>query len=894
MMRAKVRFVMLAVVAAFLGGVPANTETGVVGDRDIIEGQQRERYFKLVKQFDFSESDQHFESTPMHWRRLTGPGLPFLGSGTFDAEVGHTAPPAFHLSTPLENVAFEYTHDDLGVIPGADYLIVGYVRPGRLEHARAVLEACFVDFLGQPIAASARVSEPIASSGANPEPWRRIELVLPGDFPDAALLRLRAMVLQTRVWRDPPVNAIDPIEQQDVHVGAWFDDISIYRLPRAELRLSKPANLTYVDQPTSLIVEVHNTTPEQLSARLIVESASGQPMHAEEMQVPGDRTVPLEAPLPPLPAGEYVARVELTNAFESLLRRSLRFAVLPELDAANRRHGELGVHLEAGRLHDVDTVRTLVQEAGFGAVRIALPMARFHDDPTLSAYYTELSALMHAFTARRIALSAVVMAPDAKEGELGATSTRRYFAHTPNWREQLAPLLARHVGGMLTTWQLGEESLEDGQPPWDADTLSELAALLSRFVSQPRVLISRSLFEPLDARDRDICWWAPPEIPTAQLGSYLQMFTRRSSATRWLRLTPAAPGGLDYASRVSDLIQRLSIAKALDPDRLILTAPFELSDASGKLDWRPREGYTALRTWMHFTGGARGVGALRFGHGGLGLIFTRPEASCMVVWTQALHAETPTEAVYLGPQPIINDLWGRSWPAELNADGQALIPIQSEPLILSHIDASLALLEASFTMAPTYVQVHDPDPRPVLRFRNHYDEALEGELTLTPPEGWRVDPPVLDVMAAPGELFELPLDLRVPPRQVAATQTLSAELAIRSPRRAVVRFSGDLTVGLKDVQVEVNAFWLDEQTLVVEQTTHNLSDEPLSVRVFCQAPLRPRRQSVLIDIAPEHHRTQTYTFQDASVRELVGMPLHLGLRELYGDRQLDQLVETPR
>jgi hypothetical protein len=851
------------------------------------------QYFKRVKLFDFHETDDgNYERQPMHWVQLDGPGLPAFGRGAFDHHVGHTAPPSFRLTTPLESVAFEYVHPDLDVIPGADYRLIGYVKAQGVQTARAFVSAFFVDRFGQPLPDTKRVSPLIQSvGGGDPEPWQRIEMNLRGRFPEAHALRLRVWLLQSHNWRQAPESAVDPIIVQDINPEVWFDDIALYRLPRAELRFSEPSGTLLADQRGALIATVHNATDQTLAARLSVTDIHGQLVHRGQLDIAANASQPHEEPLPALPAGEYEARLVLATKETDLLERTLRFVVLNPLAPIDTTRSDVCIDIGTQRIYDPHQLLPLITRLESGAVRIGIPVIGPLNTPVKQQYFDELSLLVRQLIGKRLGVAAVLLTPSAASDPDLATPTRRMLAHDPGWRDRLRPILAKHMGGLIATWQLGAEPTETSSLPWTAEMVTDIRTEMERFISLPDVVLPVSVVNPDRPPVGTLSYWVPREIPTRDLPGYLDAFAQESDQPRWLTLEAGDYTGVPFDQQITDFARRLVIAKAMDPDRLVIPAPLELAQNSGTHRWQPRRGYSAIRTLCHYLAGKRAVGAMRLANDGIAIVFDGPTDSCVIAWTWSNQPADVPAQIYLGDQPAVIDLWGAARPATVK-DGRALLHLTPTPMILTDVDAPLALVQMSFRIDPTYVQIHDMQPRPVVSFRNHYDQSLRGQLRFIPPAGWDVVPGQQRFDVAPAQALELPIDIVVPNREIAATQRVGVEVELRDPHPATLNFSVPITVGLKDIHSEAIARW-DGDMLVIEHALTNLADQPISFQGFCQVPLRPRGTAAFLEILPGEKRIERYVFTGADLRDLVGMDVHLRILEVRGDRELDQLVAIP-
>ncbi len=222
---------------ALLMAVPA-----VCRGQAVDESERPPLLRRVVHRFDFDERELgNYESVPMHWTRVQGAQFPGFSLGAFDADVGRTAPPSFRLGTDGRNVGLWYHGPATEVRPNSEYLIVGWIRPDRLVHARASLSAYYLDCQGLPIEGTQAFGRLVGDDalGGGPGAWQRVGIHLPAGPPEARTIGLTAWVVQREVWDHTP-RPHRHIEPQDIDAGAWFDDITIYRMPPAVLAAKSP------------------------------------------------------------------------------------------------------------------------------------------------------------------------------------------------------------------------------------------------------------------------------------------------------------------------------------------------------------------------------------------------------------------------------------------------------------------------------------------------------------------------------------------------------------------------------------------------------------------------------------------------------------------------------
>jgi hypothetical protein len=875
--------------------------------------------YRRVKTFDFDERPLgNYEDVPMYWQALEGPAMPSFSRGEFDFEVGHDAAPSFRFDLHGGNICYEYDHRDLVIFPDSDYLIDGYIRTVAVEHARAFIASFLIDRFGNLIPSSQRVSELVG--GAEDTGWRRVQISVPGEYPEARRMRLQLWLLQEYVWKEPPGHAIAPIIRQSVTGQAWFDDITVHRMPRVRFGLSNPGGIIRPGATESIELDVHNATLAPARAQLEVHDRYDEIHLAQEFIVAPQVTEQHRIPLPELSPGLYHARVQLVAAGEVLLERQVQFAVLPGLGARPTHRPDTGVDIGPWQHSDGNGAFELITALDVGAIKLGIPMIGTVQTEFDRTFFTQTRDFARRLALRNIRATGVILSPHA-DGESGARSpTWHMVASDPSWPNLVGPVFA-YFGGYLMSWQLGYEETElAAETGWTPALIQQIQSKLEQFIAAPELIVTRSTLDVSPAtliggpRATDqgprvpattnlmhaVSYWLPATVPARSVPWQLAFWldaenvdasgsARRTSAQRWLSVDFVRDESLTVEQRVADFARRTVLAKAVDPDRLFVPAPFELTTTAGTPTWQPTYEYIPLRTLLHHLSGQRAVAALVPEQDAVAILFAGDSGHTLFIWSWRAGTDEQTVGLYLGAHARGLRLSGAEQP--LDHDGAYVtVPLTSEPLIIEDIDAPLLLLQASFGVSPNLIQLHDPEPRPRLRLTNHFGVPLVGTLLLTPPATWAVKPTPISIEVAPGAEYEVPLDFTIPPRQVASTQVMGVDLLIRQPDDIDLHFEAKLKVELRDIIVRGSAFW-DGDDLVVEQTLHNLSPTPVSFNAFCQADRRAMEEGVFLDVPPGDVRVQKYRFRRA--RELAGTRLWMGIQEIDGRRTLSKVVEVP-
>ena len=898
--------------AAMLGDVGIAGQPRVANDGEL--AADNNVALEVIKTFDFDERPRgNYGSTPMYWDRMGGEGLPRYSAGQLDDDIGHTAPPSFRFDLQGGSIIYEYGLNDLTVLDEDDYFITGQIRAVGLHESHAFIHVYLVDRLHQPIAGSDRLSKLIQS--INPpegdEPWQRVEITMASDFPEAHALWLRLWVLQDHAWRSESTSEVDPIVRQDVRGQVWFDDISVYRLPRVRLGLSEPGGIISVDEPATFELDVRNSTSETLNFHLNITDHDNREVYSTNHEVSPHADTPVHMPVPPLETGQYRAQLQLFAGNTPLHQRSICFAFLPELPPKHINHPDFGVDLGLwlGGGNFVGATR-LIKELRCGAVKIGTPIVSNLSADSAVIYFNQIRDLTRALLNERIRTTGVFIQPRESEGTFDSSISPGGIFTAKECETLLGPILAP-LGNLMLSWQLGDEQSRLGQDElWEPAKLQELRQKLRQFMTTPNLVLPCSVFDTTvisrdttesparyntAGRPEAISIHIPAHLPTSALPEQLSFLGTRPEeppggvppSERWLMLD-SHDRQLPREQRLTDLAQRLILAKVLGPERIYIPAPFAQSTSGGQPDWYPTDEYIILRTLFHFLSGKEIAAVVPvWEQDGILLIFADQESACALVWTWRARPPAEPIGLYLGPEPTLIDLWGRQTVLELQ-DGRAMVPLSSMPLIIDHIETSLALLQASFLVEPAFVQLHNPEPRPVLRLRNHYERELIGTISFILPEYWCMQPDRISFDLAPGEALQQTLNLELPPRQIAATIPIDVNVELESPITDVLKFEVPITVGLQNIQVDVRTYW-EEDGLVVDQVLYNQTSQPVSFSAYCRAPLRSQLEGAFLDVGPGERQIQSYFYP--SSRSLAGSSLLVGVREIQGHRSLDQLVE---
>lgn len=848
----------------------------------------------VIRRFDFNERPLgNFEETPAAWERLTGPGLPAHAIARIDDEEGRPAPSVrLGLAGIGSNVALEYRGRDIEVEPGANYRVRALVRASGLRHARAFVAAFIVNAAGERIPGSEAVSE-LVGGAANDESWRPIELVCSNLTRDGRTLRLQLWILQAHLFRAAHDERIAPIQAEDVRAAVWFDELVVMRIPQLQARLSVTGNILKRDEAAELILECPGLTVGQSNVELAVRDRGGRELVADSLRLDLAAGGGGRWPIPRLPPGWYAVTARVSAGGVTAIDAYIPFAVLAALPEGLLTAPDFGVDLVGLKLLEPGGLAALLPELRARAVRVGVPAVGTLNLPEHVRYFRSVSESVRALNLKRIDAAGVLLAPPRPGAGGGERSLREFVTAERGWREAVLPPVAE-LSNVLMTWQLDREGHAVGaaQRGW-LDGETALPTVLASCVSRPEIMRPVSLFEAGAEGGGRRSLYVPARISPRELGRALADLSQATHTGDELYLEPIGDAGVPEARREADLLQRLVIARALFEGRIFVPAPVDLLPGGGAPQMVPARAFGAVRTLLHFLSGRTPAGALAAGPNTVALVFRTSDTEpggLVVAWTWEERAAPRLADVQLEGAPRLYDTEGVERPLEAGPSG-VRVPVSQRPVVIDGVNVPLTLLRGSFAITPEFIQTDRTDERPMVRFRNFHSQPAAGSVVLSPPPGWNMQPLQFDFNVAPGEQFEQSLALRLPPRQIGTTQAIRADLTLRAPQPARLNLDLPVTVGLRDVRVEVTTRWSGDD-LIVEQTLRNQSSQPVSFTAFVDAPARPRLERAFLQVPPQEHRTQTYTLRDA--RLLAGRKFRAGVQEIRGTRALEQLVEIPQ
>ncbi|MBI4579959.1 MAG: hypothetical protein HY718_09675, partial [Planctomycetes bacterium] len=777
--------------------------------------------------------------------------------------MGHASAPSFRLDLDGGSLAYQYEGNDIAVRPNSDYLVVAWVKTAHLSGARAYLTVFFLDRNGNRLAGTERTSELVAldtpgelRSGAEgptlriagasrvggmgdstrhgvalgrstaapttlagDEPataWRPIQIGMLGDVPDARYMGLAVWLTQQRVWDHRPPTP-HSIQREDVRATAWFDDITVYRLPRIALKSASPGNVFGENEPVVLYPEITDPDGLNLSAKLTVRSADGAFSDERGVPILTGASGPEPAVIDGLPVGLYDVRLEASTQDVPLVWRTLRFARVPEAFSPPQSAGRgFGVVLD-----DIAPAALPGQRALLGRVRpelVKLPV--WYAQRAITGETFEVTQAVDGY------LQAIVESggdPVGKLQERGSGIGNRESAiggrfpiadsrlpipgsRLPGpeargsmrsmidllsesplaWKPLIAGTWSRYTG-LIHVWQVGADGddsiyLDHRLPRLLATLRHEMAPLMSEpMLAAPTSTLYppateafgdyRSVRVPASVTADEIPRHVGPLMDNKARGPGQETGNRRRplvssfefpvSSRTWITLDSLGEADYPRPVRLADYARRLAGTYFLNPGAVFVAAPWDVQADLATTQVNPREEYLILRTVADLLGNTVPVSRTNIDGQAECLVFDRNGEAVLFVWDDYAPPEGRDHVLYLGEDAEQVDVWGRRTRIETVGDRQVL-RVGPTPSFVVNTPTWLMEFRRRFRLSPSLVEASfSTDTRDQV-FTNTYREPISGTLRIVGPENWDIRPSRATFALQPGQEFRLPLEIRFP------------------------------------------------------------------------------------------------------------------------------------
>ena len=816
----------------------------------------------------------------MYWIPMRRPDFPHYASGGFDANVGHDAPPSFHLSCEGRSVAFVYSGAATRVRTNSEYRIEGFVRSDRLVNARACLSAHWIDKDGKDLADSL-VRSGFVGGPTEGDGWVHVELRLPPAPPAAHAVGLVAWVLQEAHW-NPDAPGPRRILSTDVHAGAWFDDLRVVRMPRMELGTSSKANVLSPRSPQELQVLLADPDDSSLAGRVTIADVTGRVVATHSVRVVLDAFAdPRRISVRELPPGLYRAVFNVFAGETPIAREEVTFAMLaPLAERAETTARSFGVSLDASSLREPAAEVVLLTEQLVRSAKVPVWTAEFSRRSDLDkggAVEKSLRDLTHA----GFALTGVLAAAPSDLARRRDSDTETLIdllnADPTIWEEHLAGVAAP-CADLFSWWQLGA----DGAPlvAWDEKSRTAadaLRRLLRRYAALPQLSVplpAGTLLTPEEVHAEgvslDVSELVHPRELAKRIGDLKGQLQKRITAY-------VAPLGERYARlpRLADWARRLIAARHSGVDGVFVPQPWSIRPTPRGLVAEPDEVFVLLRTIAHAIGDATPGPRLMLDPGVECFTFRSGESATFALWDTNAAANGRDHSMQLGSTARMFDLWGNSHAMPDGENGKRVVRLSALPVLVVGVPAWLADLQVAFKLTPETVAAGSGSAELVLSAKYEGVKSVAAHATLAFPQSWEVFPREFDVHLLPFRAAQFPVSVHFPSGEPAGIKSIPLSLKLVDES---FEFDVPLTIeiALADLDVSGTAV-VQGDKLLLRHVVTNRSASPLNFHAAAAVPGRERQHRPFTDLGPGE--TQTVEYRFPAGRELIGRRVRLSLNE---------------
>lgn len=823
---------------------------------------------RVVKRFDFDERKLgNYELTPMNWRQIVKPGYPRFLEPRIDADVGHDAPPSFKLGLCGGSLACRYLAKDIPVHPDSDYRITVWIRASRVTYAGAYVSACFLDHALQRIDESCVRSVAVRGPRED-EAWHEVSVLLRGGHEKARWIGLSCH-LEQPASGSAGTDELRPIERRDPNGVAWFDDITVLRLPRVSMRMEAAGGVFAADEQAACVVRVADVDGRGLSASLDVLDDDRRIIASQDVPIVAQDGEMCAAELGRLSPGRYVARLIVSASGGPIASHERPFVQLgPDLAKRRGRRGGFGLLIDPAKSVDLRAIDRLVGLLSPDFVKVPLWRSDLGDD-SAAASGKPISEWVRSFAMRGTAIVGVLASPPAslteQIGQRRLTIMDVLTSRSDFWHPYLEFLFARY-GERVHAWQIGADDATGLGDP------ERIGQALDRVRDDMRPLVgSLQLAVPQDAVVRTLSGRIDTEIESVYVGAHIhadrideQLGATPAGVRRWATLEPLDPARYSRQSRFRELARRIVMALQAGAETVFIPQPWSIEGEGADAEMSPSEDFMVFRTLRQSLAGLTPMGRVWLDHGVSAWLFGDPETDdgAMVVWTDGDEESPRVLVTDIAPSAKAVDLWGN--PSEGRAAKDELeFALGSLPIVLAPVAPSRVRTMASFAVNPTDVTPTIEEQRATVSLRNGGAKRMVGRLRLMAPPSWRVTPSTLAVDVPPGSEWKAPLTLRLPSNQAAGPYVL------------VGRFSGadqestDLTIRapifVRSADLDVNVLTrMEGRGLRIMQRVTNLSGRTLDLQSLLIAPNRPRQIRTIQHLVAGQSVVREYQIEDGA------------------------------
>ncbi len=864
---------------------------------------------RMVRHFDFEEAAKSPIEMPLHFYRYgadrggAAQGFPPFGTMKLTNEVAYSGDWSFEFSLDGGSMAARVPTAVVPVVPFADYAVAVRVRTEGLTHARARLVAWLHDARGDVIEASRVTSDLIKTNGK----WETHTVEVRGQWENAADIVVELQLLQPRHFFDQHRADDDSPVLEDMRGKAWFDDLTVWNIPRVEMSTDAPGNVIATKNHTNpkLSMLVTDLARETLRARLRIFDIDGRVVH--DSTFPAPRTVH-KLSLRDLDYGWYRAVMELDNTDDLVARTWLDFSILapPARSRPLRPDRRFGVVLPDHWTLQAETLRDLVRHLNIGAV--VLPhWSSEPDQPHLERVQrqqqrefvrTLIADQLHLTMALDTVPAAIVEALDIAPDEVLIALAGLSKVHD-SWRHEMELLL--NLGVEMHQWQVNAP--ETAWPDLQRE-LDDALATLGRFVAMPRIMLQFPAEQRVSDRLRvqGRCMVIPQHVRPDAIESFAEQWADHESPfTAALEVAPAHHRGAgSQRRRIEDAFFRALHGHRTGIDTIYLPAPWSFGE-DGAI--APDPTYIVWSQLAKRLDDRTFVGEMELGEAVRCWMFRGRESGddVIVLWTDRL---TPaTLRMQLADHDVTSiDMFGNRANIPLTGGtlGEHTVQVTRSPMFIEDISLPLVKFRGGFALDPPFIPSEHRTHEHEIVLRNPWDMPLSGTIHVHDKAQWRITPRSHEFSIAANSETRLPLEIIFERSVLAGETTLDAQVVLEADGTYQLALSTPVTVGLH--QIELAATWrivenaeTGEADIVITQYITNTGQpgtDPVHADAFVMGANIRQDRRLVANLEPGQMAIRMFHIPNG-VELLAGQTVRIAVADRHGSGRLNREITIP-
>lgn len=875
---------------------PSETDHPVDSTGSLLTGQ------RVMQTFDFEERDVHLDDLPMYWSKTPPqPGFHHFGGGILDSTHSRSGKFSFKLNPDGGSVGFQYHRKRIPIKPGSDFQVAGFVHLENSPTCRAQITCSFTDRNGKIIPESLHCSELVSNADQLSDGWAPLKVYIPGSFPSARYLTVGIYLLQQQQWNQDEIS-LSQIIPRDIKAVAWFDDITIYQLPRVILRTSKTSNVFDGSEEALLQIEVEGINSLDYQVQLTVHQANGKLIHDESWLLTGivDGARTREIVLGDLEAGLYHANLKILSGGKFIANSKLTFARLAQLSGAPATSGiNFGVLALDHNAGDFDAIIELTRQSN--AKLIKIPVWRRKNDQSGSITTTpDFDRILLELQQNNIQVTAAfseISTTLALKVDINRRELLDILSLNPEiWRPQVASVLAQYAH-QIPYWQIGDDTVTENVS-WDPRIRSVIDVLQNEFNKLVSNTVIATTLNGMFQVDLDqvgtsnIALGIPSAVIPAQIPDYIQDCRDRNLDLVWIKIEPLAEQIYSRENRLIDFAKRIIFAKIAHPQAIFINHPWKLTQYNARQRYEPTELLPVFRTFADHLGGADYVGQFNLAPKVPAMIFDCEGTGCLICWNDDFNPKDPRNMskfkVLLGENVSQIDMFGNRKALKTD-NGLTELAITSQPVIISGINTALASLRANLKLNPSVVDAGILSREVELSFKNPFKIPVSGRFrflrTGINQQNWLIEPIAFSFTLRPGETIRQPITLKFPRNELGGEKILDTLITLDADRPYRIRQAIPFEIKLTGVELSIFARREGESDLLVQQVVTNVSEEKISLQSFIDLPDSDRLERAIPHLDPGATVTKSFRIKNAD--QWIGKYLRVGLYDPKGTRRIN-------